>query len=115
MPYFCHTHNGLYEPGEDEGCQHTKCVAFRNVDVPPTGITMGVVPGTSKDTGSYRYHRDFDKGLDKYREARENGLQPKGTTVKAVNDAKAEAASHARALKKLGGAGDNLKTAKGVD
>ena len=69
--------------------------------MPPIGVVMGVVPGTSKDTGPYRYHMDFDKGLDKYREARANGLQPKATTVKAVEESKAEVASHSRALKKM--------------
>ena len=118
MPYFCHTHNGLYEPGDDEGCQHTKCIQFRNLDVTPVGVVMGVVPGTSKDTASHRYHRDFDKGLDKYAEARANGLQPKSTTVEGVEQAEAEAASHSRELKKLkkwGGADTELKTAKGVE
>ena len=117
-PYYCYTHEGLYEPGEDEGCHHTKCVEFRNLDVPPAGIVFGVVPGTSKDTKPYRFHMDFDKGLDKYREARRNGLQPKTTTVKGVEEAEAEAASQQRAVNKLKKQGDlpeSVKTVPGVE
>jgi hypothetical protein len=114
-PYYCYTHEGLYEAGDVDGCHHETCVAFRAKDVPPLGIVAGVVPGGSKDTKAYRFHADFDKGLDKYREARMNGLQPKATTARAVDDAEAQAASQRRALKKLGGAGEGLKTVPGVE
>ena len=116
-PYFCHVHNGLYVKGDDEGCQHDACLRFRNLDVPPVGVVTAVVPGGANDTEAYRFHKDFDKGLDKYAEAKRNGLQPKGTTVRAVEAAKAEVASHERALKKLRKYQDvdGIKTVSGVE
>ena len=59
------------------------------------------VPGGHNDTRAYRFHKDFDKGMDEYAKARKNGLEPNASTLEAVNKAKSEALSEERALKKL--------------
>ena len=112
----CHISNHPYDyDAERDGC---RCIAkFDDYEMPNTPM-FGTVPGGSKDTSEYRFHMDFDKGLNKYKQARDNGLQPKGTTVKAVDAAEAEVASHQRALKKMrkmGDVGEELKIAKGVE
>jgi len=120
MPYFCHIHNGLYVAGPDgaEGCHEATCVAFRDVDVPPLGVMTGTVPGGHNDTygsSQYKFQANFDKGLDAYKEARGEGLAPKGTSVAAVEKARAEVKSQERALKKLGMDSSELKTVAGVE
>lgn len=116
MPFFCHIHNGLYVKEEGvEGCQHEKCQKYREIQVPPVGVVTAVVPGGANDTPTYRFHKDFDKGLDKYATARKNGLEPRSTTVAAVDAAEREAASQRRALKKLekmGVEANEVKTVK---
>jgi len=115
MPHFCYIHNGLYVSGEVDGCHEPSCLEFRDTEVPPAGVLTTVVPGGSKDTPHYKQLKDFDVGLDRYSAARKNGLQPDHTTSRGVDAAEARVASQERALKKLGGAGEELATVAGVD
>lgn len=121
MPYFCHVGNHLYVVGPVEGCHDPGCLEFKELDVPPLGIMVGSVPGGFNDSNAskqYKYQSQFDKGLDAYREARDEGLKPKATTVGAVKAARKEVASHKRGLKKLKkmgiGAGE-VSAASGVE
>ena len=85
--------------------------------VTPT-IMLGTVPGGHNDThgsAQYKYQSNFDKGLDAYKSARDEGLRPKGTTVAAVDAAHREVKSQKRALKKLGMDASELKTVAGVE
>jgi hypothetical protein len=109
----CHIsdHPYDYDP-ERDGC---RCGAQFDDYVMPKVPLVGTVPGGANDTADYRFHMDFDKGMDRYVAARRNGLAPAATTVAAVEQAEAQAASQQRALKKLGGAGEQLKVAPGVD
>ncbi len=68
-------------------------------------ITDGMVPGGhnyEQSSEQYKFQATFDKGLDAYKGARDEGLRPKQSTVKAVDAAQKEVKSHQRALKKLG-------------
>jgi len=122
MPYFCHVGNHLYvtDPDGAEGCHEPSCVDFRNKDVPPLGVLLGTVPGGHNDThagAKYKFQSGFDKGLDAYRGARDEGLSPKSTTVEAVEASHREVKSQKRALekmKKMGMDTSTVKTAKGV-
>ena len=109
----CHIGNHPYDyDPERDGCACT--AQYDDYEMPAVPL-FGTVPGGSRDTPDYRFHMDFDKGLDKYAAARRNGLQPAATTETAVEQAEAQVASQTRALKKLGGAGDELKTVPGVE
>ena len=109
----CQISNHPYDYDEERG--GCRCGSQWDDYEMPDMPVFGTVPGASKDTQDYRFHMDFDKGMNKYREARENGLQPKATTVAAVDEAEAQVASQGRALKKLGGAVEGIKTAPGVE
>jgi hypothetical protein len=78
---------------------------------------IGVVPGGSKDTEPYRWHMDFDKGLNAYKKARNEGLQPKSSDLKGVAHAHRQVKSQEKALKKIKNFSDidGIKTAPGVD
>ena len=68
-------------------------------------ITDGVVPGGhnyDQSSEQYKFQATFDKGLDAYKKARDEGLRPDASTVQAVDKAHKEVKSHQRALKKLG-------------
>lgn len=114
-PYFCHISNHLYDPcGDCDGCV---CVhAFDNTPEPTTPL-FGTVPGGFNDTQANRFHRDFDKGMYAYEKARKEGLQPKATTLDAVEEAQRSVKSSSRAVKKLSKIGDvsGLKVPAGVE
>ena len=118
MPYFCPTHQGLYVHSDsEEGCQSEACVQLRNADIPPLGMIPAIVPGGANDTAEYRFHKDFDIGLDEYRSAKQAGLQPKSTTKGAAEAAEREVYDQASALKTLDSMGadtSKLPTVKGV-
>jgi hypothetical protein len=109
----CYISNHPYDYDEErDGC---RCIArYDDYEMPKIPL-FGTVPGGANDTPEYRFHMDFDKGMNKYSKARKDGLKPKATTAQAVEKAEREVASQERALKKLGGAGEHLKTAPGVD
>ena len=99
-----------------------------NCDVCHTGRTfplqrgplVGTVPGGFNDSrgdAKYDFQKNFDKGLDQYKAARDEGLRPKATTVEAVREAQDTVRSHKRAIKKIKKIGDvsELKVAPGVD
>ncbi len=108
----CHIGNHPYAYSEElDGCE---CIArFQDYDMPKTPL-FGVVPGGSKDTPDFRFHNDFDKGVNSYAKARGEGLAPKSTTVAGVEAAHREVRSQERALKKMGGAGEELRHVSGV-
>ena len=109
----CHLSNHPYDFDEERG--GCRCAAQWDDYVMPEIPVFGTVPGASKDTRDYRFHMDFDKGLDKYAAARRNGLAPKSTTIAAVEQAEAQVVSQERALKKLGGGTEGIKTVPGVE
>ena len=79
---------------------------------------MGIVPGGSKDTPDVQWRRDFGPGLDAYKKARDEGLQPDHSTLGSVKGAHKRVKSQEaalRALKKGGMDIDNIKTTPGVD
>lgn len=112
----CYISNHPYDyDAERGGC---RCIARYDDYVMPEVPLFGTVPGGANDTQEYRFHMDFDKGLDRYSKARANGLQPNTTTVKGVEEAEAQAASQQRAVDKLKKQGDlpeGVKTVPGVE
>ena len=109
----CYISNHPYDYDEERG--GCRCIArYDDYQMPKTPV-FGTVPGGANDTREYRFHMDFDKGMDRYAKARANGLAPAATTVDAVDAAERQAASQERALKKLGGAGEELRTVPGVE
>jgi hypothetical protein len=80
---------------------------------------VGVVPGGSKDNKEFRFHMDFDKDMNAYRDARAEGLQPEQISQKAVRKAQAQVKSHEAALRDSKKVGiefpENVKVAPGVD
>lgn len=117
-----HVHGADYpnDKGWEWGISCDVCFKGRGFDL-QTAPMVGTIPGGHNDThGSsrYQFQKGFDKGLDGYKEARDEGLQPKATTVEAVEKARAEVKSQERAIKKLKLDRDDraqLKTAAGVD
>lgn len=76
------------------------------------------VPGGFNDQnggGQWEFQRDFDPGMDAYKKARDEGLQPKQTTLKAVKEAQREVKIHQRANKKLGIKADETNSPAGVE
>lgn len=118
-PYFCHVGNHLYQPSVNrDGCQHPACIALRNAPSEPLGVLVGTIQGGFRDTSGdplYDSQKNFDKGLDAYRKARGEGLQPKSSTVEAVAEAQNKVRAHKRALKKLGLKAGEVKVAPGVE
>lgn len=122
MPYYCYIHNGLYISLPDtEGCQAATCLEWADIVVPPLGVMVGTVPGGHNDThgsAQYKFQSGFDSGLEAYKSARDEGLQPKKTTVEAVRASQEQVRSHTRGLKKAKKMGidvTQLSVAKGVD
>lgn len=78
---------------------------------------MGTVPGGHNDTyggAKYAFQKNFDKGLEEYKKAKDEGLQPKATTIKAVREAQATVKKQQRAVRKLGLEEGEVATAAGV-
>jgi hypothetical protein len=123
MPYFCHTHNGLYEPGEnaEDGCQNDGCVGLRAKDMSHVKLSFPDVPGGFSEqhrSADYKFRKDFGPGIDAYKKARADGLQPRGTTTKKVKEAYREVQTQQRAIKKLKRVGEDVsqwKVAPGVE
>ena len=82
-------------------------------------IMIGTIPGGFNDTRGdpqYDFQKNFDKGLDAYRKARDEGLAPATTSVAAVEASQRQVKSQKRALeklKKMGIDGSELATAPG--
>ena len=100
-------------------CNPCRAEAWKNH--PTHNIMIGTIPGGFKDTrgdARYDFQKNFDKGLDAYKKARDEGLAPKATSVAAVEASHREVKSQQRALKKLkkmGVDGSELAVAKGVN
>ncbi len=62
---------------------------------------VGIVPGGSKDTADVQYRRDFGPGLDAYKKARDEGLQPDHSDLKSVEAAHQRVKSQEDALRKI--------------
>jgi len=57
-----------------------------------SGIAFSSVPGGTKaGSANLAVEKDFAKGLDGYKNAKNNGLQPNAPTVRAVRVAEAKA------------------------
>lgn len=112
----CHLSNHLYEECPD--CGGCVCVHTWDEYQMPKMPVFATVPGGSRETGDYRFHREFDPGMYAYEKAVGDGLQPESTTLEGVREAKEQAMSHQRAkkkMKKMGMDPDGLMTAPGVD
>ena len=103
----CYLHNGPRRQCSD--CGGCECVHDWDDYVPPKTVLVGRIPGGSKDTGAYKAHMDFDKDMNSYKAATEEGLEPATISQKGVAEARAEVQSHKRALKKLGVSADDAK------
>jgi hypothetical protein len=58
----------------------------------PTGVHFGLVPGGSTGpTWRLDYEKQFAKDMEKYKGAKDNGLQPNQVSAKAVDQAEAKA------------------------
>ncbi len=81
-------------------------------------ILIGIVPGGANDTSDVQWRRNFGPGLDAYRKARDEGLQPDHSTLESVDGAHKRVKSQEAALKALKQGGmdiDNIKTTPGVN
>lgn len=111
----CHLHNGVREQCDD--CGGCTCVhAYDNM--PESKMPyFGTVPGGANDTPEYRYHRNFDPGMNAYAKARAEGLQPKRSDLAAVAEAQETVTSQTKAAKLLKNETDldGLRFAPGVD
>jgi hypothetical protein len=95
------------------------CKAIRKEGWVPQEVYVTTVSGGANDTPEYRFHKDFDKGMYAYEDARKEGLSPYSTTLAGVERAQKEVKSHTAALrdsKKVGiEFGPGVKVAPGVD
>ncbi len=107
-----------HDPQDWRHCTNCRtCNQKRKNNWVPQTVYVGIVQGASKDTADVQARRDFDPGLDAYKKARDEGLQPKHSTLRAVADARREVRSHEAALKKLSKVADTeyIRTAAGVE
>jgi len=114
-PYFCHVSNHMYTQCDD--CNGCICVhQWDDYEMPKTPL-FGTVPGGHNDDNANRFHRDFDKGMYAYEKARKEGLQPKATSVEAVEAEHNRVRSQQRAVEKLKNVTDvsELSVTKGVE
>ena len=111
----CYIHNGVRRPCDD--CNGCECIHALDYMQPRKAPYFGVVPGGSKDTEAYRWHIDFDPGMDAYKKAREEGLQPDTSDLKGVAKAHKRVKSQEDALRKIRNFSDidGMKTTPGVD
>ena len=101
MPYFCHLSNHLWTRCTPCDEDHCGCVHQWDDYVMPNTPLFGTVPGGANDNESYRFHKDFDKGMNEYQKAKGEGLQPAATTVEAVKAEQDRVRSQERAVQKL--------------
>ncbi len=119
-PYFCHIHNGLYVYADGlDGCQEDSCVRFRSLEVPPDIRRMANpdVPGGYNEKhrdATYKMKKDFEPGINAYRKAKAEGIQPDGTTTKKVEEAYDRVRTHQRAVDKLKKTGTDVSSLKSV-
>ncbi len=81
-------------------------------------ILIGIVPGGANDTNDVKWRRNFGPGLDAYKKAKDEGIQPDHSDLKSVNMAHKRVKSQEKALKKLRDGGmdtSQIKTTSGVD
>ena len=91
MAYWCYTCLGprsQCEPGSEPGaCAVNERIA---AEAPPSKAMPFIYMegGTTTLAGQMDHTRSFDKGMDRYREARRHGEQPDSTTVEGVERAR---------------------------
>ena len=93
-------------------------LAHQKADVWRGSPLVGIVPGASKDTPHIQWSRDFDRGLDAYLKAKNEGIQPDRSDLKAVDAAHKRIKSQEAAIRKIKNftdLDDSLKTTPGVD
>ncbi len=97
------------------GCE--TCKKERKDGWVPQIIYVGIVPGGSKDTAEVKWRRDFGPGLDAYKQARDEGLQPDHSDLKSVEMAHKRVKSQEQAIRKIKNYADidGLKTTPGVN
>jgi len=78
-------------------------------------VGVGSVPGGTRP-GSFRlaHQRDFDQGMNEYRDARAAGIQPEGTKKGDVEKWYRKAESQERAVRKLELDGTDTSTIKKI-
>lgn len=105
MPLMCYVHQGTYVNGPEDGCHHPSCLEHRARPMPNVRLTFPDVPGGASGSGrtaDYNFRKGFDKGVNEYKKAKDEGLQPATSTVGGVERERQSVASQRRALKKLG-------------
>ena len=81
-------------------------------------ILVGIVPGGAGDTPDVQWRRDFGPGLDAYKKAKDEGIQPDHSDLKSVDKAHKRVKSQEAALKTLDKQGVDtsyLKVTPGVE
>jgi hypothetical protein len=97
---YCHIHYGPYIDGKEDGCQHKTCVGLR--ELPDATMPLfATVPGGYNDSPEYRYHKNFERGLDEYRTARSHGLQPPTSNYGGVERMERQLESQQRGINKM--------------
>lgn len=91
------------EQGWEWGINCDACHTGRSFAIQKAPMASTVPGGYNDANGDARYEfqKNFDKGLEEYKAARDEGLQPESTTVEAVAKAKATVKSQEKAIKKL--------------
>ena len=89
MPYFCYTHMGLYEKGEEgvDGCHNEECLAFARKVVRPVGIHFTGHGGSEATKISRHDSKTFHADMYAYKSAVDQGADPDMVTVKASETA----------------------------
>jgi len=109
-------HRGVWRPGATcaDCTQRTADNRARVWSRPPL---VGTVPGGSKDTQQVQFERNFETGLDDYRTARADGIQPDHSTKDSVDKAHKRIKSQEAALRKIKKFSDidGVMTTPGVD
>jgi len=87
-PYFCYIHNGLYVSSPHlEGCQDVQCRSFAEKEVAPVGVMVAGFAGSTATKISRRNHNQFNKDMNAYKAARDQGVKPDQITAKAAETA----------------------------
>ena len=113
-------HQGIAHEAWVEGATCDSCQALlaeKRANVWQGSPLIGVVPGGSKDTQQVQFERNFDVGLDDYRTARADGIQPDHSTKDSVDRAHERIKSQEAALRKIKKFSDidGVMTTPGVD
>lgn len=93
------------------------CNKERSADWVPQTVYLGIVPGGANDTPDIQWRRDFGPGLDAYKKARDEGIQPDHSTLESVDAAHRRIKSQEAGLKAIKNFSDidGVRTTPGVN